>query len=290
MRIGRCCASGRRRPAVRGANADVTFQLEDGGGSIHQGADHRKGRVDGRGRRHRRARRADQRLHREGRADPDPMATVRMREIREGEVPFDGGTAIQDDLVGRHSAATAPTTTSASSAETCSRRNACGADDEEGACALRGLLDGQRGRRAARLAPVCHQALHACRRDLHPRGCSWRYTRRRAAPYSSLSVRAFATASFRSAGRISQAARSAAPPGRRRGGSPRAPPGDRGRGPGLDAAQANGHVVTRPVGLLDHPIEQLLRRGLAAEAVEHPRELVPADMRSWSIASVRPSV
>ena len=24
------------------------------------------------------------------------MATVRMREIREGEVPFDGGTAIQD--------------------------------------------------------------------------------------------------------------------------------------------------------------------------------------------------
>jgi hypothetical protein len=25
------------------------------------------------------------------------MATVRMREIREGEVPFDGGTAIQDD-------------------------------------------------------------------------------------------------------------------------------------------------------------------------------------------------
>ena len=25
------------------------------------------------------------------------MATVVMREIREGEVPFDGGTAIQDD-------------------------------------------------------------------------------------------------------------------------------------------------------------------------------------------------
>jgi hypothetical protein len=25
------------------------------------------------------------------------MASVRMREIREGEVPFDGGTAIQED-------------------------------------------------------------------------------------------------------------------------------------------------------------------------------------------------
>ncbi|HLG08176.1 MAG TPA: hypothetical protein VI409_05845 [Gaiellaceae bacterium] len=26
------------------------------------------------------------------------MATIRMRQIREGEVPFDGGTAIQDDV------------------------------------------------------------------------------------------------------------------------------------------------------------------------------------------------
>ena len=40
------------------ANADVTFQLSDGGGTIHtQGADHRQGRVDGRGRGGRRARR-----------------------------------------------------------------------------------------------------------------------------------------------------------------------------------------------------------------------------------------
>ena len=26
------------------------------------------------------------------------MATIRMRQIREGEVPFDGGTAIQEDV------------------------------------------------------------------------------------------------------------------------------------------------------------------------------------------------
>jgi len=26
------------------------------------------------------------------------MATITMRQIREGEVPFDGGTAIQDDV------------------------------------------------------------------------------------------------------------------------------------------------------------------------------------------------
>ena len=105
------------------ANADVTFQLEDGGGSIHtkaqitgKAASMGEGVViavldalinDFTGK-------VGQILI--------PMATVRMREIREGEVPFDGGTAIQDDLVGRHSAATAPTTTSASSAETCSRR------------------------------------------------------------------------------------------------------------------------------------------------------------------------
>ena len=44
------------------------------------------------------------------------MATVRMREIREGEVPFDGGTAIQEEPDRPAFAATVPTTTSASAA------------------------------------------------------------------------------------------------------------------------------------------------------------------------------
>jgi ribosomal protein S27AE len=84
------------------ANADVTFQLNDGGGTVHTSAQITgKGRLDGRGRCHRRPRRADHRLHGKGRRDLSrpvaPVANIAMRQIREGEVPFDGGTAIQED-------------------------------------------------------------------------------------------------------------------------------------------------------------------------------------------------
>ena len=80
------------------ANADVTFQLNDGGGTIHTNAQI-TGKAASMG---------------EGvvvgvldalitdftgkaRRDLIHMATVAMRQIREGEVPFDGGTAIQED-------------------------------------------------------------------------------------------------------------------------------------------------------------------------------------------------
>ena len=70
------------------ANADVTFQLNDGGGTIHthaqitgkaasMGEGVVVGVLDG----------ADHRLHDQARPDLSPMARVAMREIREGEVP-----------------------------------------------------------------------------------------------------------------------------------------------------------------------------------------------------------
>ena len=85
------------------ANADVAFQLEDGGGTIHT-----KAQITGKaasmgGRGHRRARRADHRLHRKARRALTRMAIVRMREIREGEVPFDGGPRSRTPPTGRPS-------------------------------------------------------------------------------------------------------------------------------------------------------------------------------------------
>ena len=80
------------------ANATVTFALNGRRrDDPHQRPDHRQGGVDGRGRRRRRARRADHGLHGEARADLTPMAPVVMRRVREGEVPNDGGTAVQED-------------------------------------------------------------------------------------------------------------------------------------------------------------------------------------------------
>ena len=79
------------------ANADVAFALDDGGGDDpHRGQDHRQGGLDGRGRGRDRARRADQGLHDQAREDLMAERMV-MRQIREGEVPPDGGTALQDD-------------------------------------------------------------------------------------------------------------------------------------------------------------------------------------------------
>ena len=78
-RTARCCACTSRESGGTGhANADVTFQLKDGGGDDpHQRADHRQGRVDGRGRGGRRARRADHGLHDQARPDlRTPMARV----------------------------------------------------------------------------------------------------------------------------------------------------------------------------------------------------------------------
>ena len=67
-------ASSRARPAGRATpTPTVTFELDDGGGDDpHQRPDHRQGRVDGRGRRRRRARRADHGLHDQARRDLTP--------------------------------------------------------------------------------------------------------------------------------------------------------------------------------------------------------------------------
>ena len=49
------------------------------------------------------------------------MATKTMRRIREGEVPIDGGTAVQDDPDRPVFRGNGATTTSARSAATCSQ-------------------------------------------------------------------------------------------------------------------------------------------------------------------------
>ena len=78
------------------ANADVDVRaLGRRRHDPHRRADHRQGGLDGRGRGGQRARRADQGLHREAREHLMPGRT--MRRVREGEVPFDGGTAVQED-------------------------------------------------------------------------------------------------------------------------------------------------------------------------------------------------
>ena len=88
------------------------FALADGGGTIHTTARITgKAASMGEGVVQRRAGRADHKLRRQARRDlihrtSEPhdrkhptaaMTSVSMREIREGEVPFDGGTAIQED-------------------------------------------------------------------------------------------------------------------------------------------------------------------------------------------------
>ena len=89
-------------------------------GRSAQRPDHRQGRIDGRRGRRGRARRADHRLRRQSRLDLRAMATIAMRQIREGEVPFDGEPRFSTIRSGRSSEGTAPTTTSASNAGTCS--------------------------------------------------------------------------------------------------------------------------------------------------------------------------
>ena len=83
------------------ANATVAFALtRRRRDDPHQRPDHRQGRVDGRGRRGRRARRADHGLQpaSSARSEGAPMATiVDARRSAPGEVPRDGGTAIQED-------------------------------------------------------------------------------------------------------------------------------------------------------------------------------------------------
>ena len=72
------------------ANADVTFHaLRRRRDDPHPRADHRQGRVDGGGRRRRRARRAHQGLHSEA---VGAVTQLVMRAVRPGEVPMDGGT------------------------------------------------------------------------------------------------------------------------------------------------------------------------------------------------------
>ena len=94
-RHGRDHREGRRRPSrddgVKSreaggqgyANATVTFALHDGGGTIHTNAQiTRQGRLDGRGRGGRRARRADRGLHRQARGDI--VTVARWRRSRCG--------------------------------------------------------------------------------------------------------------------------------------------------------------------------------------------------------------
>ena len=73
------------------------------------------------------------------------MATVRMREIREGEVPFDGGTAIQEEPDRPAFAGNGPDDyVCVRCGERARGLDARDADDQEGAGPLRGLLDRQR--------------------------------------------------------------------------------------------------------------------------------------------------
>ena len=81
------------------ANADVAFALDDGGGTIHTEAKITgKAASMGEGVVATRARRADQGLHDEAGSDlarwPSGWSCGRSGE---GEVPPDGGTALQDD-------------------------------------------------------------------------------------------------------------------------------------------------------------------------------------------------
>ena len=69
----------------------------------------------------------------------------RMREIREGEVPFDGGTAIQEDPDRPAFRGNGPDDYVCVQLRQRARRvDACDADDEEGPGPLRALLDRQR--------------------------------------------------------------------------------------------------------------------------------------------------
>ena len=80
------------------ANADVTFTLSDGGADDpHRRADHRQGGVDGRGRR---ADVLDALINdftvEAGGAVGVAVARIAMRRTAPGEVPPDGGTAVQE--------------------------------------------------------------------------------------------------------------------------------------------------------------------------------------------------
>ena len=118
------------------ANATVVFALVDGGGTIHTNAQiTRQGRVDGRRGRRRRARRADHRLRRQARralTAVRSMATITMRRIRDGEVPFDGGTAIQEDVDRPVFRGNGPDELVRRMRQRPGRLDASGADDQEG--------------------------------------------------------------------------------------------------------------------------------------------------------------
>ena len=103
------------------ANADVAFTLERRRRrDPHRRADQRQGRVDGGGRRRQRPRRADQRLHDQARQDLTWNGWSCGRSAR-ARCRRTAPPRSRTTRTVRCSAATAPTTTSASSAETCSR-------------------------------------------------------------------------------------------------------------------------------------------------------------------------
>ena len=82
------------------------------------------------------------------------MATITMREVREGEVPFDGGTAIQEDAGPARLPRQRPGRLRLRHVrQRPGRGDAAGADDEEGPRPLRAVRDGQRfGHRRVRSA------------------------------------------------------------------------------------------------------------------------------------------
>ena len=148
-----------RREGRRGASRRAARQVEGGrrpgprerDGHVHahrrrrhdphQRADHRQGRVDGRGRRGRRARRADQGLHGQARRSSDAMAT-RRRCARSGRARCrsTAGPRSRRTPTGPPSAATGPTTTSASQCgNVLADVDARDADDEQGARQVRAL-------------------------------------------------------------------------------------------------------------------------------------------------------
>ena len=88
---------------------------------------------------------ADQGLHDQARPDLSAVARVAMREIREGEVPFAAGTAIQEDPDRPAFRGNGPDDYVCVQVRQRARRvDGRGADDEEGPRAVRALPDRQR--------------------------------------------------------------------------------------------------------------------------------------------------
>ncbi len=137
------------------ANADVTFTLADGGGTIHTNAQI-TGKAASMGEgvmvgvldaliTDFAGKLGPSSMRRSPVAQAGPTMRVTMRAIREGEVPPDGGTAVQDDPDRPVFHGTGPNDyVCVECGNVLATANGPGADDEEGAGPLRPVPDGQR--------------------------------------------------------------------------------------------------------------------------------------------------